>query len=159
MREDLLLDHYFKKLRLPVCSRLWRKVAKDQASSNLSYEAFMVALLGEEVSQREENSFRLRVKKARFPYLKTLEDFDFDLVPSPKKQRLLELSRGSYIERAEPVIFLGNPGLGKTHLAIALGLEACRQGRSVRFFTAVDLAVTLWRIPQRRHKHEAPEAA
>jgi DNA replication protein DnaC len=71
--------------------------------------------------------------------LKELADFDFSCVPSLNKQRLLELARGGYIEKAASILMVGNPGLGKTHVATALALAACRQGRRVRFYNAAGL--------------------
>ena len=74
-----------------------------------------------------------------YPVLKELADFDFSCVSSPHKQRVLELAQGSYIQKAEPILMVGNPGLGKTHIAIGLALAACRQGYQVRFYNAAGL--------------------
>jgi DNA replication protein DnaC len=71
--------------------------------------------------------------------LKELAYFDFSCIPSLNKQRVLELARGGYIEKTEPVLMVGNPGLGKTHIAIGLALTACRQGHRVRFYNAAAL--------------------
>jgi len=70
------------------------------------------------------------IRAARFPALKELADFDFSCLPQLNKPQILELARGAYISKAEPILMLGNPGLGKTHLATALALAACRQGDS-----------------------------
>jgi DNA replication protein DnaC len=80
-----------------------------------------------------------RPGQARFPVLKELADFDFSCVPSLNKQRVLELAHGSYLDKAESILLVGNPGLGKTHVAIALALTACRQGHRVRFYNAAAL--------------------
>jgi DNA replication protein DnaC len=80
-----------------------------------------------------------RIKGACFPMVKELADFDFSCISSPNKQRVLELARGSYIHKAEPIILVGNPGLGKTHAATGLALAACRQGHKVRFYNAAGL--------------------
>mgnify|MGYP001797305482 CR=1 FL=1 len=92
------------------------------------------------VNQRGQGRNRRRVKAARFPVLRELADFDFSLVPSLNKDYLPKLARGEYITRHEPILLIGNPGLGKTHLATALALLACRQGCKVRFWTAAGLA-------------------
>jgi len=77
--------------------------------------------------------------RARFPYLRTLDQFDFSAIPSLNKAKVLELSQGEYIRARENVIAIGNTGTGKTHLAISLGLLACQQGWKVRFYTAAGL--------------------
>ena len=92
-----------------------------------------------QVTQREQNQRKRRIKAARFPVLKELADFDFSAIPSLNKARVLDLTRGEYIAKRESILLVGNPGLGKTHLAIGLGLAACRQGHKVRFWTAAGL--------------------
>lgn len=93
-----------------------------------------------EVAQRERNRIARRIKAAKFPALKELADFDFSAIPALDKARVLDLARGEYINKRESILLVGNPGLGKTHLAIALALAACRQGLKVRFWTAAGLA-------------------
>jgi DNA replication protein DnaC len=112
----------------------WRSFAEDAAQSNLSYERFLLALAQQEVTQRER-----RIKTARFPSMKELADFHFSAIPSLSKAKVLQLAQGEYIQKAECILMLGNPGLGKTHLAISLGLEACRQGYKTRFYNAAGL--------------------
>ncbi len=85
--------------------------------------------------------------------LRELADFDFSLVPSLNKAYLLDLARGEYITRHEPVLLIGNPGLGKTHVATALALLACRQGRRVRFWTAASLANELLQAQDEHRLH------
>jgi hypothetical protein len=98
-----------------------------------------MALAEQEVTQRERNRQLRTVKAARFPLLKELADFDFSCVPSLNKQQVLQLAQGEYIRQTEPVLFVGNPGLGKTHVATGLALAACRQGYRVRFYNAATL--------------------
>jgi DNA replication protein DnaC len=86
-----------------------------------------------------------RVKAARFPVFKELADFDFSAVPSLNKAQILDLARGEYLQKRESIIFIGNPGLGKTHLSTGLALAACRQKRKVRFWTAASLVNELCR--------------
>lgn len=139
MTSHLLIESYAKRLRLPTVKRLFKEHVKDAAERHISYEDFLAALLEQEVLQRDASYVSSRIKAARFPQMKTLEQFDFQAIPSLNKPKLLQLSRCEYIEKAENVIFLGNSGTGKTHLAIALGMEACRQGYSVQFWTAARL--------------------
>jgi DNA replication protein DnaC len=137
--ESLLLESYLKTLYLTTFRRQYRAVAEDAAQHNLSYERYLLALAEQEVAQRERNRQIRRIKAARFPVLKELADFDFSAVPSLAKQQVLELAQGAYITAAQPVILVGNPGLGKTHIATGLALAACRQGLRVRFYTAAAL--------------------
>jgi len=139
MESNLLLDTYLKDLRLPTFQHNYRKFAEEAARANHGYDRFLLALAEQEVAQRERNRIARRIKAARFPVLKELADFDFSCISSPNKQRVLELARGSYIQKAEPIILVGNPGLGKTHVATGLALAACRQGYKVRFYNAAAL--------------------
>jgi hypothetical protein len=136
-----LLDSYLKELRLPTMLRHYRQVAEDAAQANLPYDRFLLALVEQEVAQREHNRQQQRVKAARFPVLKELADFDFSCLTSPTSAQVLRLAQGDYIRQAEPILLVGHPGLGKTHLATALALTAARQGFKVRFYTADGL---LW---------------
>jgi DNA replication protein DnaC len=117
----------------------YQQIAQEAALSNLSFEQFLLSLAQEEVNQRERRSIERAIKNARFPNLKELADFDFSAVPDLSKPRILELAQGGYIAKAEPIILIGNPGLGKTHIASGLALAACRQGKRVRFYTAAGL--------------------
>jgi DNA replication protein DnaC len=135
----LLLETYLKKLRLPSMARHSRKLASQAAESNLTPEQFLFALLELEVGSRDENARTQRIKKACFPMSKTLEQFDFSAVPSMNKSLILKLAQGEYLRKAENVVFGGNSGTGKSHLAIALGMAACAQGSHAGFYTAADL--------------------
>ncbi len=139
MESNMLLDTYLKELRLPTFQHNYRKFAEEAARANHGYDRFLLALAEQEVAQRERNRITRRIKAARFPVLKELADFDFSCISSPNKQRVLELARGSHIQKAEPIILVGNPGLGKTHVATGLALAACRQGHKVRFYNAAAL--------------------
>ena len=139
METNMLLDTYLKALRLHTFLRHYRKFAEEAAQANHSYDRFLLALAEQEIAQRERNRIERRIKAARFPVLKELADFDFSCLSGPNKQRVLELARGSYIHKAEPILMVGNPGLGKTHVATGLALAACRQGHKVRFYNAAGL--------------------
>ena len=92
-----------------------------------------------EVAQRSANALKARIKQAAFSAYKDFDTYDFSIMPSLNKQQILESGRGQWIENHENLCLIGSQGTGKTHLAIALGLAACRQGRKVRFFTAASL--------------------
>src|SRR5260370_1293446 len=111
------------------------RIAIDKAME-LSY---LEALLEAEVEERERNTVARRIREAHFPKVKTLEEFEFSHVPSIPATLVRHLAEGGYLSRSEPVILLGEAGTGKTHLAIGLGVAACRQRRRVRFTTAPQL--------------------
>ena len=140
MTSDLLIKSHLKRLRLPVIAQSYAKLAKEAAAHNQPYQDYLLALLESEVLQREENAQKLRLSKARFPVIKTLDSFEFTAIPSVNKAKVIELSRGGYIQRKENVIFMGSYGTGKSHLGISLGVCACRQGKRVRFYTAANLS-------------------
>jgi len=139
MANDLLIRSHLKRLRLPVIAQNYTSLSKEAAAHNQTFQDYLLALLEGEVIQREENAQKLRLSRARFPVIKMLDSFDFSAIPSLNKALVLELSRGSFVERRENVIFIGSYGTGKTHLAIVLGVSACRQGKRVRFYTAAGL--------------------
>jgi DNA replication protein DnaC len=139
MATNLLLESHLKSLRLATFRQQYRQVAEDAARNNLSYDHYLLALAEQEVAQRLLNSQRQRIKAARFPVLKELADFDFSAIPQLNKQRVLDLARGEYIPKAEPIILVGNPGLGKTHISTGLALAACRQCYRVRFYNVAAL--------------------
>jgi DNA replication protein DnaC len=151
MTEGLLLETYLKQLRLPTFLQNYRKFAEDAAQANLTYDRFLLSLAEQEVAQREKKREERRIKAAHFPVLKELADFDFSCVPSLNKQQVLDLARGEYISKAESIILVGNPGLGKTHAATGLALAACRQGRKARFYNAAGLVNELILV-QEKHQ-------
>lgn len=153
MDRHTLLETDLKQLKLPTFVQNYHKFAEDATKANQGYDAFLLALAEQEVAQREANRQRQCIKAARLPLLKELADFDFSCVPSLNKQQVLDLARGSYLPKAEPILMVGNPGLGKTHVAISLALAACRQGQRVRFYTAAGLVNELI---QAQDEHRLP---
>jgi DNA replication protein DnaC len=99
----------------------------------------LLRLVELESAQRSANALQARIKQAAFPVHKDLDTYDFSLVANLSKQKIVELTRCHWLDQHENVCLLGSQGVGKTHLAIALGLAACRAGRRVRFFTAAAL--------------------
>ena len=139
MEHQTLLENYLRSLRLPTFAQNYQTFAQDATRSDLPYERYLFALCQAEMDQREANRVERAITNAKFPVLKELATFDFSLVQGISKTRILELAQGGYLTKKESVIFIGNPGLGKTHLASGLALAACRQGKRVRFFGAASL--------------------
>lgn len=135
----MLLGAYLKRLRLPAIAAHHAKIAAEAAEAKLSYEAYLLALVEAEICQREANMRRCRLASARFPYEKTLDSFEFSHLASVSREHIFGLAGGEYIRKSEYVIMVGPTGVGKTHLAIALGVAACGQGKRVRFYTAAGL--------------------
>ena len=153
MERHTLLETDLRQLKLPTFVHNYRQFADDAAQANQGYDAFLLALAEQEIAQREANRQRQCIKAARLPLLKELADFDFSCVPGLNKQCVLDLARGEYLTQAEPILLVGNPGLGKTHVAISLALAACRQGQRVRFYTAAGLVNELI---QAQDEHRLP---
>jgi DNA replication protein DnaC len=128
-----------KPLRLPTVAMQAVRLAEQAAKEKQGHLAFLEALLSAEAEDREQNAVARRIQEAHFPKVKTLEDFDFQSAQHLPAMQIRHLSDGGYIGRTEPVLFLGEAGTGKTHLAIALGVAACRQRRRVRFTTAAEM--------------------
>jgi len=150
---DVRLAAYLKTLKLPVVSRQYKSVAQEAEAAGRSYVEFLAALLEQEILQREQNGVQLRVQHARSPYPKTLDAFDFTALPSLNKAKVLALTHCEWVGQRENVLMVGNAGTGKTHLAIALGIAACRAGKRVRFYTAASLVNELIAAQQDRSLH------
>lgn len=139
MQSNQLLETYLHHLRLPTFIKNYQRFAADAAQNNLDYPRYLLALAEQEIARRKANQLQKHLKAAHFPLNKELADFDFSAVPSLNKAQVLDLARGEYLQKKEAIVFIGNPGLGKTHLAIALAQTACHQGKKVRFWTAAGL--------------------
>lgn len=131
-----LLSSHLKTLRLPAMLRECPTVARQAAEQSATYELFLQQLTELEVQQRQAASIGRRLKQAGFPVVKELGEFDFAAAPKLNKKRLLDLAQCRFIDQRSNLVLNGAPGTGKTHLAIALGREACRRGYKVRFHTA-----------------------
>ena len=125
----VLLRHHLKALKLPTMHEECEKIARRCAADNADHLAFLLQLCELELIDRERRSADRRLKAAKFPTSKTLETFDFKAQPSVNKSLVLELMRCDYLDQRENVLLVGNTGTGKTHLATALGVEACGRGK------------------------------
>ncbi len=135
----LLLRANLKQLKLPTMLAECEKLAREAAANNEPYESYLLRLTELEVAARAANTLAARIHAADFPVAKDFDTCDFSALPTLPKQKLLELARGEWIDQRFNICLIGNAGTGKTHLATALGLAACRQGKRVRFFTAAGL--------------------
>jgi len=142
-KSTVLLEHHLKQLKLPSMLREYAAIASVCAQDRADYPTFLLRLCERELLDRERRAAERRVKNARFPVLKTLDTFDFKRIPSIKETLIRELLTGEYLDRHENLLLVGNSGTGKTHLATALALAACHQGRRVRFFTVTGLVTQL----------------
>jgi DNA replication protein DnaC len=136
---QVLLEHHLKALRLPTFHREYDKVAQQCAAEGIDHPRYLLRLSELELLEREQRATERRIRSARFPVLKSLDTFEYSVIPSLNKSLVLELARCEYIDRKDNVLALGNSGTGKTHIALALGLAACQKGYRVRFTTAASL--------------------
>jgi DNA replication protein DnaC len=133
------IREYAKQLRLPTLGGQFVRLAEEAIKDKQSHLSYLEALLRAETEEREQHAIARRIQEARFPKVKTLEEFEFPIAPHIPVALLRKLAEGEYLARSEPVILLGEAGTGKTHLATGLAVAACRQRRRVRFTSAAEL--------------------
>jgi DNA replication protein DnaC len=143
-----------QRLKLPYLLARLDGALEEAAKKQLPYLDFLDLLLAEEIRLRQEKAVEFKIRMARFPFVKTLEDFDFRAQPSVDERQVRELATLRFLERGENIILLGPPGVGKTHLAVALGLQAIMGGYSVAFVTVTDLMATLTKAFQEQRFEE-----
>ena len=119
----LLLKHHLEKLRLPTIRREWESAAAVCATEGRDYGDYLLRLTERELIEREQRAAQRRIKSAKFPVLKTLENFDFAAQPAINETLVRQLANGEYLDARENVLLIGNSGTGKTHLATALVLR------------------------------------
>jgi DNA replication protein DnaC len=137
-----LIKLYAKQLKLPVLIH-YEETMRQAEDQGYSYEQFLQALLEREIEQRQQNQQVRRIRAAHFPMKKSLDDFDFKNLAHVEEALIWQLATGEFIDKHENIIAIGNPGTGKSHLMIGLGIRLCRQNYRVRFYTAADLATEL----------------
>lgn len=128
-----------KALRMPGVASQFEPLAEQAVKAKQSHLDYLEALLTAELEEREEHTITRRLRDARLPRMKTLEEFDFSKSSKISAAQIRALADGDYINQAEPILFVGECGTGKTHLMTALCVEACRQKRRVRFTTTAGL--------------------
>lgn len=134
-----MLKENLKSLRLSTIINNFENILRQSRESKLDYDEFLLNLTEVEIQVRKENGRKKRIREAAFPLLKPLEAFEFESAPGLDVRLIKELSTGEYINDKRNIIFLGKSGTGKTHLATALGMEACDLGIRTRFVTGCGL--------------------
>lgn len=122
---------------------------QEAKANDLPYDTFLQNLLDDELSRRRDRLLDRRMKQAQFPYLRSLDEFDFSFNPGLNKRSVKELATTAFITRSENILFIGPPGVGKTHLAVAYGIEAIRNGYSVYYRSVFDMASDLYDDPEK----------
>lgn len=135
----LEIEQCTKKLRLPETRKNFKEVAKDSNIQDLSYENFLYILLTKEYKQRLINAEKNRIRNAEFPFKKYLEDLNIEDLPEDGRKKYKILKTLDFIKENQNVILAGNPGTGKSHIAIGLGIKACMEGYKVWFTTIPQL--------------------
>lgn len=149
-KSGVLLKHHLKALKLPTMHAECEKIAQRCAADNADHLAFLLQLCELELIERERKAAERRLKMARFPAHKLLDEFDFQARPSINKPLVLELVKGEYLDKRENILLVGPSGTGKSHLATSLGMAACAQGRKVRFFRITELITLLLEAKEER---------
>ncbi len=142
-KPEVLLKHYLKQLKLPTFLREYEKTAAVSRDEKADYRTFLLRLCELESIDRERRAADRRIRAAGFPMIKTLDTFDFKAQTSINQALVHELLSGEFMDHRENVLFVGNSGTGKTHLATALAFAACSQGRRVRFYSVTGLVTRL----------------
>lgn len=142
MTEDL--REPLRRLKLPKMAAIYHEEADRARRSNLTFEGYLEALVSQEILSKQERALRQRLGQAKFPLVKTLDGFEFSFNASVPKQKILKLAEGDFANQKENVILLGPPGVGKTHLALAIAYAACQKGTKTFFVTAADLINSLY---------------
>lgn len=149
-KSTVLLHHHLKALKLPTMHSECEKVATRCASENVDHLGYLLQLCDLELIDRERRAADRRLKAAQFPHHKTLESFEFTAQPSLNKLLVTELMRSEYLLKRENILLVGNSGTGKTHIATALGIAACSQGKKVRFYRVTELITELLEAREER---------
>ena len=149
-KSTVLLKHHLKALKLPTMHAECEKISQRCAADNADHLAFLLQLCELELIERERKAAERRLKMARFPAHKLLDEFDFQARPSINKPLVLELVKGEYLDKRENILLVGPSGTGKSHLATSLGMAACAQGRKVRFYRITELITLLLEAKEER---------
>jgi DNA replication protein DnaC len=132
------IELYSRQLRIPTFNH-YDDIIR-QLGSNKSYEEFLISLMKMELDSRMESSQRRKIKSANFPYIKTIDELECNRFEHITEAFIHELASCDFVSKRQNIVMIGNPGTGKTHLSIALGVKACMQGLNVKFYTAANLS-------------------
>lgn len=136
--KEQTISLYAKQLRIPTFNQ-YQEVIR-QLDQEKSYDDFLIALMKQELHSRMESSHKRKIRAASFPYLKTMDELDYSRFENIEESFLRQLGSCDFISKRQNIVMVGNPGTGKTHLSIALGVKACLNGMNVKFYTAANLA-------------------
>jgi DNA replication protein DnaC len=142
MAETLIMERMeqnLTRLKLPRIRDILQELVKRAEMESWSYQQLLDTLLEEEVAQKEQRRVDTTLKISGLPFIKTIDEFDFTFQPHLNKQTVMNLFDLTFIPRKENIVFLGPPGVGKSHLAVALAVKACQAGQTIYFTTMVDL--------------------
>ncbi|MBU1796810.1 MAG: IS21-like element helper ATPase IstB [Bacteroidetes bacterium] len=137
------MDDYLKTLSLHKIREIYKDESEKAAKTKLSYQDFLLKLLEQQILTKVERSINRKMQIAGFPKIKRLEEFDFSFQPQINEKLIRELASLEFINQAKNIILLGPPGVGKTHLAIAIGIKAAEGRKRVLFYTAERLTEEL----------------
>ena len=132
------IELYSKQLRTPMFNQYLDVIR--QLDQNQGYEDFLIALMKLELDSRQESTRRRKIKYAGFPYIETMDELDYNRFEYMNATFINELASCGFVSKRQNIVMIGNPGTGKTHLSIALGVKACMQGMNVKFYTAANLS-------------------
>lgn len=153
--EQASIRQHCKAVRVPAIAANFVTMAEEAVRDNHSHVRYLEALLALECEERDRHAIQNRLREAQLPRVKTLEEFDFAQAPHLPAAKIRDLAEGGYIERSEPVVFIGECGTGKSHLASGLCVAACRQKRRARFVTAAALVNELVEAKQNHQVRKA----
>ena len=153
--QEATIKQHCKTLRMPMMASQFSTLAEQAVKEKKTHTGYLEVLLAAEIEERERNTIDRRIKEAHLPRVKTLEEFDYTQAPLVTAAKMRDLAEGGYIERAEPVLLIGDCGTGKTHLLTGLCVAACRQKRRVRFTTAAALVNELVEAKQNNQVRRA----
>ena len=137
------IKNYCKLLSIKVIGEIYEQEAEKAAISKISYQQYLYNLLKIQADMRIENSIKAKIKKAKFPFVKTIEEYDFSFQPQVDEKLIRELSELNFLRDNKNILFVGPPGVGKTHLAIGIGIKAAMARKRVMFFNAEELITNL----------------
>lgn len=140
---DAVIHEHLQTLKLPAVKRTYEALARQANDGGWAYQDYLRELLDAEVVSRRDRAAASRLREAHFPEIKTLDQIDWQALSGVSRPKILELASCEYLKQAEAVVLAGPIGTGKTHLAIALGVEAARRRFRVIFTRAADLVRTL----------------
>jgi DNA replication protein DnaC len=149
--QEATIKQHCKTLRMPMMASQFSTLAEQAVREKKTHVGYLEVLLTAEIEERERNTIERRIKEAHLPNVKTLEEFDYTQAPLVTAAKMRDPAEGGYIERAEPVLLIGDCGTGKTHLLTGLCVAACRQKRRVRFTTAAALVNELVEAKHQLH--------